>query len=61
MTPEKSPLGILATSPDAKGVHVRLIEVEPGVVQASCTFESMEGPDNLLFFLMAYLGHAVYV
>jgi hypothetical protein len=61
ITPEKSPLGILVKSPDAKSIHVQLVKIAPGIIQASCTFESVEGPDDLLFFLMAYLGHAVYV
>lgn len=61
MMPAKSPFGALATSPDAKGIEVRFVQIAPGIVQASCSFKSVEAMDTLIFFLEGFLGHAIYL
>ena len=61
MTAANSPLGILAASPDARGIDTRFLQIKPGVVQASSSFTTIGSADTFLFFLEGYLGHAIYL
>jgi hypothetical protein len=61
MTPEQSPFQILAKSPDAQDIDSQFRSVEPGVVQASCSFKTVGGLDFFLFLVEGFMGHAIYV
>ena len=60
MTPEQSPFQILAKSPEAHDIDSQFRSVEPGVVQVSCSFKTVEGLDYFLFLLEGFMGHAIY-
>ena len=61
ITSEQSPFQILKTSLDARDIDSQFQSIEPGVVQASCSFKTVEGLDFFVFLLEAFMGHAIYV
>jgi hypothetical protein len=61
MTLEQSPFQILRTSSDARDIDSQFRSIGPGVVQASCSFKTVEGLDFFIFLLEGFMGHAIYV